>query len=53
MGHTIEMRCKEHTQYSCLYQLDKLAVVKHNIEKGHCINFKDTKTLAKTMGYMD
>jgi hypothetical protein len=31
-GNTIEMRCKEHAQH---------------LIKGHCVNFKVTKVLAK------
>jgi hypothetical protein len=38
-GHAIETRCKEHARYF--------------IEEVHCINFKDTRVLARTTGYMD
>jgi hypothetical protein len=39
-------------QYLCVYQLDKLAMAMDSIE-GHHINFKDTRPLARTAGYID
>jgi hypothetical protein len=33
--------------------MDKSAVAEHDINEGHCINFKDTMVLARTASYMD
>jgi hypothetical protein len=52
MGCTIGMRCKEHAWFLRLYQPDKLVAAEHSFEEGHHINFKDTRVLAGTVGYM-
>jgi hypothetical protein len=40
-------------QLFCLYQQDKPIVAKHSTKEGHHINFKDTRALAETTGYID
>jgi hypothetical protein len=52
-GRSVETRCKEHTRYLCLYQLDKSAVAERSIGLGRQIKFKNTEVLPKTARYMD
>jgi hypothetical protein len=40
-------------RHVCLKQPDKSAVVEHNFNTGHHIDFSSTSVLDKTTGYMD
>jgi DNA relaxase NicK len=53
VGRCTETGRKVHTQYLCLYQLEKSLVVEDSTELDYRIRFRDTKILAKTSGYMD
>jgi hypothetical protein len=52
-GKDIQARCKEHTRYACLNQMEKSAVVEHRFQTGHNIDFSGISILDKATGFMD
>jgi hypothetical protein len=46
-SHSIKTRVNEHHQYVELYQLEKLIMLKHNVDFGHGFPLNNTSVLTR------
>jgi hypothetical protein len=53
VGHSSEIRIKEHNQHIRLHHPEQSAVAEHRINLGHHIQFYDTSILAKKQRHME
>jgi hypothetical protein len=53
MGHSVDIRIKEHQRHIRLDHPDKSAVAEHSIDRGHCIQFHNASILTTKTRYMD